>query len=98
MLFLEKQECSRTSDILLRVVKKQIIYQGWRRYTTQHRGLLTLKFSQVIRNVKKVSHPENTTVHNHLDAKSCKGCIVAGSNPMGGSNLVGWSSGSSLGS
>ena len=42
MLFLEKQECGRTSDILLRVVKQQIIYQGWRRYTTQYRGLLIL--------------------------------------------------------
>jgi len=34
-----------------------------------------------MRNVKMVSHPENTTVHKHLDARSYKGCIVAGSNP-----------------
>ncbi len=39
-------------------------------------------FSQVIRNVKMVSHPENTTVHKHLDARSHKGCIVTGSNPV----------------
>ena len=29
-----------------------------------------------------VSHPENATVHKHLDARSHKGCIVAGSNPV----------------
>jgi hypothetical protein len=34
-----------------------------------------------MRNVKMVSHPENTTVHKHLDARSHKGCIVTGSNP-----------------
>ena len=33
-------------------------------------------------NVKMVSHPKNTTVHKHLDARSYKGCIVAGSNPV----------------
>jgi hypothetical protein len=38
--------------------------------------------SQVMRNVKKVSHPKNTTVHKLLDARSYKGCIVAGSNPV----------------
>ena len=32
--------------------------------------------------MKKVAHPENATVHNHLDARSHKGCIVAGSNPV----------------
>jgi len=35
-----------------------------------------------MRNVKMVSHPENATVHKHLDARSHKGCIVAGSNPV----------------
>ena len=35
-----------------------------------------------MRNVKMVSHPENTTVHKLLDARSHKGCIVAGSNPV----------------
>jgi hypothetical protein len=47
-------------------------------------GIPTLStiFSQVIRNVKTVSHPENTTVHKHLDARSYKGCIVIGSNPV----------------
>jgi hypothetical protein len=47
-------------------------------------GIPTLStiFSQVIRNVKTVSHPENTTVHKHLDARSHKGCIVIGSNPV----------------
>ena len=34
-----------------------------------------------MRNVKMVSHPKNTTVHKLLDARSHKGCIVAGSNP-----------------
>jgi hypothetical protein len=42
VLFLEKQKCGRAGDILLRVVKQQIMYQGWLRYTTQHRGLLNL--------------------------------------------------------
>jgi len=32
--------------------------------------------------VKMVSHPENATVHKLLDARSHKGCIVAGSNPV----------------
>ena len=35
-----------------------------------------------MRNVKMVSHPKNTTVHKHLDARSHKGCIVVGSNPI----------------
>jgi hypothetical protein len=35
-----------------------------------------------MRNVKMVSHPENATVHKLLDARSHKGCIVAGSNPV----------------
>ena len=35
-----------------------------------------------MRNVKMVSHPKNTTVHKLLDARSYKGCIVAGSNPV----------------
>ena len=35
-----------------------------------------------MRNVKMVSHPENTTVHKLLDARSHKGCIVAGSSPV----------------
>ena len=35
-----------------------------------------------MRNVKTVSHPENATVHKHLDARSHKGCIVAGSSPV----------------
>ena len=35
-----------------------------------------------MRNVKMVSHPENATVHKHLDARSHKGCIVAGSSPV----------------
>ena len=38
--------------------------------------------SQVMRNVKMVSHPENATVHKLLDARSHKGCIVAGSSPV----------------
>jgi hypothetical protein len=29
-----------------------------------------------------VSHPENATVHKLLDARSHKGCIVAGSSPV----------------
>ena len=35
-----------------------------------------------MRNVKMVSHPENATVHKLLDARSHKGCIVAGSSPV----------------
>ena len=35
-----------------------------------------------MRNVKTVSHPENATVHKLLDARSHKGCIVAGSSPV----------------
>ena len=35
-----------------------------------------------MRNVKMVSHPENATVHKLLDARSHKGCIVVGSNPI----------------
>jgi len=35
-----------------------------------------------MRNVKTVSHPKNATVHKLLDARSHKGCIVAGSNPV----------------
>ena len=32
-----------------------------------------------MRNEKRVSHPKNTTVHKHLDARSYKGCIVTSS-------------------
>jgi hypothetical protein len=35
-----------------------------------------------MRNVKTASHPENATVHKLLDARSHKGCIVAGSSPV----------------
>ena len=35
-----------------------------------------------------VSHPENTTVHKLLGARSHKGCIVAGSNPALATQLL----------
>ena len=31
---------------------------------------------------KRSSHPKDTTVHNHLDARSYKGYIVTGSSPV----------------
>ena len=41
-----------------------------------------------MRNVKMVSHPENATVHKLLDARSHKGCIVAGSSPVLTTNII----------
>ncbi len=40
---LDMEECRGTSGIILRVVKQEILYLGWLRYTTQCRGFINLK-------------------------------------------------------